>query len=50
MLGWWLGSILFIIIWVAIAFWPARVAAPHEAAQRRERLDSTMQEADRLVA
>lgn len=27
MLGWLLGSILFIIIWVAIAFWPARVAA-----------------------
>ena len=27
MLGWWFGSILFIIIWVAIAFWPARVAA-----------------------
>lgn len=27
MLGWWVGSILFIIIWVAIAFWPARVAA-----------------------
>ena len=27
MLGWWLGSILSIIIWVAIAFWPARVAA-----------------------
>jgi hypothetical protein len=27
MLGWWLGSILFLIIWVAIAFWPARVAA-----------------------
>lgn len=27
MLGWWLGSILFIIVWVAIAFWPARVAA-----------------------
>ena len=25
--GWWLGSILFFIIWVAIAFWPARVAA-----------------------
>jgi hypothetical protein len=24
--GWWLGSILFFIIWVAIAFWPARVA------------------------
>lgn len=23
----WLWSILFIIIWVAIAFWPARVAA-----------------------
>jgi hypothetical protein len=27
MLGWWVGSILFIIIWVGIAFWPARVAA-----------------------
>ena len=27
MLGWWVGSILFFIIWVAIAFWPARVAA-----------------------
>jgi hypothetical protein len=26
-MGWWFGSILFIIIWVAIAFWPARVAA-----------------------
>ena len=25
--GWWLGSILFFIIWLAIAFWPARVAA-----------------------
>jgi hypothetical protein len=25
--GWWLGSILFLIVWVAIAFWPARVAA-----------------------
>ena len=25
--GWWLGSILFLLIWVAIAFWPARVAA-----------------------
>jgi len=27
--GWWpwLGSLLFIVIWVAIAFWPARVAA-----------------------
>ena len=26
--GWWpwLGSLLFLIIWVAIAFWPARVA------------------------
>jgi hypothetical protein len=27
MTGWWLGSILFIILWMAIAFWPARVAA-----------------------
>ena len=27
MLGWWFGSIFFIIVWVAIAFWPARVAA-----------------------
>jgi hypothetical protein len=25
-IGWWLGSILFVVIWVAIAFWPARVA------------------------
>ncbi len=25
--GWWFGSIIFIFIWVAIAFWPARVAA-----------------------
>ena len=25
--GWWLGSILFFIIWIAIAFWPARVAS-----------------------
>ena len=25
-IGWWLGSILFLIIWIAIAFWPARVA------------------------
>ena len=24
--GWWFGSILFFIIWIAIAFWPARVA------------------------
>jgi hypothetical protein len=26
-IGWWLGSIVFFLIWVAIAFWPARVAA-----------------------
>ena len=25
--GWWIGSILFLVLWVAIAFWPARVAA-----------------------
>jgi hypothetical protein len=25
--SWWIGSIIFLIIWVAIAFWPARVAA-----------------------
>ena len=25
--GWWIGGIIFIIVWVAIAFWPARVAA-----------------------
>ena len=25
--GWWLGSILFFVIWIAIAFWPARVAS-----------------------
>jgi hypothetical protein len=25
--GWWLGGILLFFIWVAIAFWPARVAA-----------------------
>ena len=24
--GTWLGVILFLIIWIAIAFWPARVA------------------------
>ena len=24
--GWWLGGILLFILWVAIAFWPARVA------------------------
>jgi hypothetical protein len=26
-LGWWLGGILLFLIWIAIAFWPARVAA-----------------------
>ena len=26
-MNWWLGSILLLTIWVAIAFWPARVAA-----------------------
>jgi hypothetical protein len=26
-LGWWLWSILLIAVWIAIAFWPARVAA-----------------------
>ena len=26
-IGWWPGSIVFFLIWVAIAFWPARVAA-----------------------
>ena len=25
--GWWFGSILFLIVWIAIAFWPARVAS-----------------------
>lgn len=25
--GWWLWTILAIVIWIAIAFWPARVAA-----------------------
>ena len=25
--GWWFGSIVFFIVWIAIAFWPARVAA-----------------------
>jgi len=25
--GWWIGSIIFFIVWVLIAFWPARVAA-----------------------
>jgi len=24
--GWWLGSLLLLVIWIAIAFWPARVA------------------------
>jgi hypothetical protein len=24
--GWWLWTILFVVIWVALAFWPARVA------------------------
>jgi len=24
--GWWLASIPFIVIWIALAFWPARVA------------------------
>ena len=25
--GWWLTGILLFVIWIAIAFWPARVAA-----------------------
>ena len=25
--GWWFGSIVLFIIWILIAFWPARVAA-----------------------
>jgi hypothetical protein len=25
--GWWFGSIIFIIAWILIAFWPARVAS-----------------------
>jgi hypothetical protein len=25
--GWWLWTILAVAIWIAIAFWPARVAA-----------------------
>jgi hypothetical protein len=24
---WWLGSFLLIMLWIALAFWPARVAA-----------------------
>ncbi len=27
MSGWWWGGIIFVIVWVLIAFWPARVAA-----------------------
>lgn len=26
MSGWWFGSIIFVIVWILIAFWPARVA------------------------
>jgi hypothetical protein len=25
--GWWVGSIILFIIWILIAFWPARVAS-----------------------
>ena len=25
--GWWLWTLLAVVVWVAIAFWPARVAA-----------------------
>lgn len=25
--GWWVGSVILIIIWILIAFWPARVAS-----------------------
>jgi hypothetical protein len=25
--GWWFGSIILFIVWILIAFWPARVAA-----------------------
>ena len=25
--GWWFGSIILFIVWIAIALWPARVAA-----------------------
>jgi hypothetical protein len=25
--GWWIGSIVLLILWILIAFWPARVAA-----------------------
>jgi hypothetical protein len=27
MSGWWFGGIIFVIVWILIAFWPARVAA-----------------------
>jgi len=26
-IGWWLWTMLFLFVWIAIAFWPARVAA-----------------------
>ena len=25
--GWWLWTLLAVIVWIAIAFWPARVAS-----------------------
>jgi hypothetical protein len=25
--GWWLWTILVVVIWIALAFWPARVAS-----------------------
>jgi hypothetical protein len=25
--GWWFGSIVLLVLWILIAFWPARVAA-----------------------
>jgi hypothetical protein len=28
--GWWFGSIIFLLIWIAIAFLPARIAARKE--------------------
>ena len=24
--GWWLWTLAFVVVWVALAFWPARVA------------------------
>lgn len=24
--GWWLWTLLFVVVWIALAFWPARVA------------------------